>query len=148
MRVALNVAALACRGSGSGSLVSGYNAMLQKRQGLLADAQAAALIEYGGRGGQAEYDSAMTKLYNYYAQPLAQGQFCEAARRVQQAEGDVDETSFRNFTSAALVDLNAPFAAHRDEARLASAYVAYQTAAPAAAPRTHTVPTSKRRKRK
>lgn len=111
MRVALNVAALACRGPGSSALVAGYNRMLHKRDALLAMAQEAAYADYGGRSKSSGYDSAMTRLYNHYAQPFAQADFCTTAQRVQRAEEKIAEASYRQFVAAALDDLDAPFAA-------------------------------------
>jgi len=79
LRVALNVAALGCRGSDGITITSGYNAMLNRAKAELAAASTAATR---AEGGQAGYDEAMTRLYNYFAQPGAQAAFCAAAAKV------------------------------------------------------------------
>jgi hypothetical protein len=112
MRVALNVAALVCRGGGSASLVAGYNGMLRDRRTLLAAAEAALIGQYGSARSPA-YDAAMTRLYNFYARPAATAAFCVVAERVQQVEAGVQLAGYLSFATRALVDLNAPFAGLR-----------------------------------
>ena len=79
LRVALNVAALGCRGSEGRAITAGYNAMLTRNTAELARANAATIA---AEGGQAAYDEAMTRLYNYFAQPGAKAAFCAAAATV------------------------------------------------------------------
>ena len=109
LRVALNVAALACRGTGSDALVSGYNAMLHKRRALLADAEGAMIAQYGGVARRNAYDSAMTRLYNFYANPRGQPGFCQVSARVQRDEAAVAEADLVYFAARALVAINDPF---------------------------------------
>lgn len=110
LRVALNVAALACRGSEGDALVAGYNAMLRNRRALLAAAQAALVAQYRGSAARGSYDSAMTRLYNLYARPAGQPQFCKTAVRIQRAERDVPAAHYADFSADAVVALNQPFA--------------------------------------
>lgn len=121
LRVALNVAALVCRGHDADALVKGYNRMLEKRRLTLAAAHSASLGEYGGSASSAAYDTAMTRLYNFYAQPAATQDFCVAAGRVQGAEPAVAETHFPAFASQSLAMLNAPFAHIRPAAHVVAA---------------------------
>lgn len=79
LRVALNVAALGCRGAEGQAVTAGYNAMLTRDKAVLARANAAVIKS---EGGQADYDEAMTRLYNYFAQPGAKAAFCAAAATV------------------------------------------------------------------
>jgi hypothetical protein len=109
LRVALNVAALACRGVGSDALVGGYNAMLRNRRALLADAEGAMIAQYGGVARRNAYDSAMTRLYNFYANPRGQPGFCQVAARIQREEADVAESDLVYFAAVALVAINDPF---------------------------------------
>lgn len=151
MRVALNVAALACRGPGSSALVAGYNRMLHKRDALLAMAQEAAYADYGGRSKSNGYDSAMTRLYNHYAQPFAQADFCTTAQRVQRAEEKIAEASYRQFVAAALDDLDAPFAAppaRQAQARLGPARLTPTSQATGRVTRASTPSPSARKRRK
>lgn len=113
MRVALNVAALQCRDAESVSLVGGYNAMLRNRKDDLASAEAALMQQYGGTAQRKSYDSAMTRLYNFYAQPFAKQSFCATATRVQRDEARVSRADFTAFAQTALDDLNAPFLSPR-----------------------------------
>lgn len=112
LRVALNVAALVCRGHGSSDLVSGYNAMLRHRSGQLASAQAALAARYGGVNSHA-YDSAMVRLYNFYARPTATAAFCPVAVHIQHDERDIAVARFADFAVQSLAELNAPFAESR-----------------------------------
>jgi hypothetical protein len=79
LRVALNVAALGCRGAEGAAITAGYNTMLTRDKAALARANAATIK---AAGGQAAYDEAMTQLYNYFAQPSAKAAFCAAAASV------------------------------------------------------------------
>ena len=68
-RVALNVAALACRGTQGDEIVAAYNAMLKRRSSTLAAAEThyAAQWRDGGGDWRGRYDDAMTRLYNYFS---------------------------------------------------------------------------------
>lgn len=79
VRAALNVAALGCQGAQRDAITAGYNAMLMRNKAALARANAATIK---AAGGQAAYDEAMTRLYNYFAQPGAKAAFCAAAASV------------------------------------------------------------------
>jgi hypothetical protein len=79
LRAALNVASLGCSGPEGQAITAGYNAMLRRDRAELARANAATIA---AEGGQAAYDEAMTRLYNYFAQPGAKAAFCAAAATV------------------------------------------------------------------
>jgi len=115
MRVALNVAALGCRGYGSERLVTGYNAMLARHRRELAAAQNGLAREYGvGRGrSRARYDDSMTRLYNFWATPPAQEGFCRAAVETMDAlvAHDAAKADLSAFCSANLPRLDEPFVA-------------------------------------
>lgn len=112
-RVALNVAALACRGPGEATIIAGYNAMLRGRTTLLASAQKALSDEYRARGGdwQDAYDDAMTRLYNFFSQAQARDAFCAAAERTLADMPTVAPEATGAFAAAQLQLLDAPFAA-------------------------------------
>ncbi|MGN6375881.1 MAG: hypothetical protein ACTHMG_10030 [Sphingomonas sp.] len=104
LRVALNVAALGCRGAEGQAITAGYNAMLGDRKAALAAAHAALI---GESGGQDAYDEAMTRLYNYFAQPAAKTAFCTAAAEVV---GTLAQSgSLDAVASPALAALDRPF---------------------------------------
>ncbi len=108
VRVALNVAALGCRDE-----ATAYNAMLTTEKVPLAGADAGAQAAERARGGdwQARHDDAMTKLYNFWAQPPAQGGFCAAAGEALREAVNVEPADFPAFAAAALPRLEAPFVA-------------------------------------
>lgn len=109
LRVALNVAALGCRDQ-----ASGYNAMLIAEKEPLAAADAGAQRAERVRWGvdwEAQHDDAMTRLYNNFAQPPAQAEFCAAADEVLRAAATVEPADFAAFAESALPKLEAPFLA-------------------------------------
>lgn len=104
LRVALNVAALGCRGPEGQAITAGYNAMLARDTAELARANAATIA---AEGGQAAYDEAMTRLYNYFAQPGAKAAFCAAAAAVTNDIAGVG--SLGAAAGPALAALDRPF---------------------------------------
>lgn len=142
LRVALNVAALGCRDADEVATVAAYNAMLAKGRAELATAQAQMLIVYRqrhGKAAQARNDDAMTKLYNFFAQPTGHEDFCTSAKAVLAEVATVAPAAFGDYAAAALPRLEAPFVlffanwdAYRDSL---SAWQARRTApSPVAAP--------------
>lgn len=111
LRVALNVAALGCRGSDAQALVSGYNAMLGSRKAMLASAEQALATQYDAKTatGRDAYDDAMTRLYNFFAQPPAHDQFCTDAAAIMAAEPGIAPAAYPAFATASLARLDAAF---------------------------------------
>ena len=64
-----------------------------------------------GSNWQAANDEAMTKLYNFWAQPSAQGGFCREANAVLHEAQTVEPGNFPAFAAAVLPRLEAPFLA-------------------------------------
>ena len=108
LRAGLNVAALACRGPQDYALAGQYNALIAAHRAELARAQAALTAEQGGVAG---HDDAMTRLYNYYALPPAQPEFCRAAAALLAEAGYVPAGSLAPFALAAMPRIDAPFVA-------------------------------------
>jgi hypothetical protein len=111
-RVALNVAALACRGPAEATIVAGYNAMLRDRSVAMKVANSALTQEFRARGGnwQDAYDDAMTRLYNFFSQAQARDAFCEAAGQTLATLPAVAPEAIGTFAEAQLKLLDAPFA--------------------------------------
>lgn len=129
LRVALNVAALGCPGAASPLLVSSYNQMIRKRGALLATTERALIAEYpGSDGGRAAYDGAMTRLYNYFAQPPAQAGFCAAAAQIAREIDLVPGEILADYAAGAVARLDAPFT---DFYRAYDAYLVARDAAAA-----------------
>lgn len=113
MRVALNVAALACRGAQEATIVQRYNAMLATHKTTLASAETALEGQYraGGGGWQDRYDDAMTKLYNFFSQAQARDAFCTQAAATLAETERLTPGELQSFAAAVLPTLDAPFAA-------------------------------------
>ena len=107
VRTGLNVAALSCRGANEATIVAQYNALLHDRKAALAEAHAALLSDQG----QAGYDEAMTRLYNYWARPAVQDDFCAAAAHVLAETAGIAPTTIDSFATGAIARLDAPFVA-------------------------------------
>ena len=113
VRVALNVAALGCRQQ-AGETAAAYNALLDADKTVLAAALDGVGTRFKARFGsnwQAANDEAMTKLYNFWAQPSAQGGFCREANAVLHEAQTVEPGNFPAFAAAVLPRLEAPFLA-------------------------------------
>jgi hypothetical protein len=112
MRVALNVAALACRGAQEAVIVQRYNAMLANHKTMLASAETQLSDQYRAGGGdwQDRYDDAMTKLYNFFSQAQARDAFCTAAAATLAETERLGPGELQMFAAAVLPTLDAPFA--------------------------------------
>lgn len=114
LRVALNVAALGCRDRDEAATVAAYNGLLASARDQLAGAQTAVAAVYRVRYGaaaQARNDDAMTRLYNFFAQPTGHDAFCAAAKSVLAEAATVEPGALASFAAAALPRLEAPFTA-------------------------------------
>ncbi|MFL0412806.1 hypothetical protein [uncultured Sphingomonas sp.] len=112
VRVALNVAALACRGTEEAGIIQRYNAMLATHKATLATAQATLSAEFKASGGdwQDRYDDAMTRLYNFFSQAQARDAFCTAAAATLTETERLRPGELQSFAAAVLPTLDAPFA--------------------------------------
>jgi hypothetical protein len=108
LRAGLNVAALGCRGLDEAALVAGYNRLLADHRAEFADAYRTLSREHADA---AAFDTAMTRLYNYYALPPAQAGLCDAARAVLTELATLPAGSLASQAPAALQRLDAPFVA-------------------------------------
>ncbi len=136
LRAALNVAALGCRDAAEPQTVAAYNAMLTGKKAVLATADAALRAEYRARHGatwQDAHDGAMTRLYNFFALPPVQAQFCVEARAVLTEVGTLPADAFLASAPAALARLETPFIAfYTDYARYRAELAAWTSRAPVA----------------
>jgi hypothetical protein len=112
VRAALNVAALGCRDEAERETVAAYNAMLGRHKAPLAAADLAVKAQYRARygaGWDSRHDRDMTRVYNFFAQPPAQTNFCRVARDVLAEARRVSPEQFAAFAADALPRLEAPF---------------------------------------
>jgi hypothetical protein len=106
VRAALNVAALRCADP-AGTLAVAYNRFLTTQKAGLAAAHKALSAEYGDT---AVFDSAMTRLYNYFSLPPAGTGFCAAAVPIAAQAAALPAGGLPSFAGAALTELDRPFA--------------------------------------
>ena len=112
MRAALNVAALSCRTRNSAGVAPAYNRMLVRYKAVLAAANAAEEAPFRARYGAkwaGPYDVHATKLYNFFAMPTAQGQFCVTAAQVLARTSALGPDALTGYAPAALAQLETPF---------------------------------------
>jgi hypothetical protein len=144
VRAALNVAALGCRDASERATVTAYNRMIARHGAALASADAGVKAGYRvrfGGGWEAAHDRAMTRLYNFFAQPPAQRGFCAAAQGVLAEAQMVAPRDFARFAAAALPRLEAPFTDfYRDYDAWRTAYAAWRGGASAPAMAMATLP--------
>ena len=111
-RVALNVAALACRGAEGDSIVAAYNTLLTRAKAPLGVAEthyAAEFKEAAGKDWRAAYDDGMTRLYNFFSQSPARDAFCDAAAATLTDAAFVDDAALPGFAAGRLAVLEQPF---------------------------------------
>lgn len=112
VRAALNVAALSCRDAEEVQTVAAYNRMLTGKRAVLAEADLATRATYKakyGAGWQNRHDGTMTRVYNFFAQPNAQSDFCRVARTALREVEAVPPAVFTAWAQVTLVQLEAPF---------------------------------------
>lgn len=105
LRIALNVAAIGCRGPGSLELIADYNRIIGKHGDMIRAAEASVI----GRIGVSARDRTSTKLFNYFAQPPAQREFCRVAGSVAQQVSRMDASATMKAAPSLLADLDRPF---------------------------------------
>ncbi len=138
VRSALNVAALSCHDAAHAALIAQYNSLIVKQRKSFRAADAAVRQRFQAQypdSWQTEHDLYMTRLYNFFSQPLAQAPFCEVATAVSADAAAVPAGGFEAFAPGALARLEAPFLAlyrRYDEYRLA--YAAWQQRSAGATP--------------
>lgn len=113
LRAALNVAALNCQDAQYANLLPNYSAFLTNFSRPLKAANDTITREFrdrfGGRSYRAEQDSYMTRVYNFYALPPAQRNFCQAALDVSAESLAVAAADLESFSARSLPKLNFAF---------------------------------------
>lgn len=131
VRAALNVAALSCTSQKGPGIARNYNLVLARHARALSESYSAKTTRYqqvAGKGWQRAMDQEMTRLYNHWAWPAAQQQFCDAADGIARRAASLPPAEFNSYAPGALAELDAPIARSRNAPRLVSAQ-------PAAAPK-------------
>lgn len=111
VRIALNVAAIGCRGPQAAEMVADYNRLLTRHAQLVRSSETLVIANLARAGGNgiAARDKLSTRLFNYFAQPPAQAGFCDEAAEVasELADGSSEHALMR--ASAWLARLDQPF---------------------------------------
>lgn len=112
VRIALNVAAIGCRGPQAGQLVADYNHLLERHAPLVRSSETfviASLARSSKSNGIAARDKLSTRLFNYFAQPPVQAEFCPVAAEIatELTQGTSDNAQRR--ATAMLARLDRPF---------------------------------------
>ncbi len=113
LRAGLNVAALACRGMAyEQALIDNYNALQIQHKAAIAQAERAAtagIAKRTGIAGNAGRDRMGTKLYNYFATPPVQKNFCPVAFRISGEVRTMNSAELTAKAPALLREIEAPF---------------------------------------
>jgi len=124
-RVALNVAALNCRGGAWDELVTNYNATLKTFKNTLRIVNSNVDAEYRskhGGGGKRVRDTKTTELYNYFALPAVKSDYCNAAlQKSRDVQAFTTRQQFRDYAIGGLNDIDRVFLDFYDS------YAKYQT---------------------
>ncbi len=111
-RIGLNVAALNCRGPNEAVLVANYSQFLTANRAAIARAERAVIAQFAaqtGTNGIAVRDSLSTRLYNYFAQPPVQQQFCPVATNLTALASVEPTATILTFAAMRLPELDQPF---------------------------------------
>ncbi|HEV7289041.1 hypothetical protein [Sphingomonas sp.] len=103
LRAAFNVAALNCNDP---ALAPAYNQFLKAHRSALKAAHHALTREYGDASA---FDPAMTRLYNYFAQPPVMAQFCATAAPLLHQVAALPAGELPAIAPAALAQIDRPF---------------------------------------
>lgn len=103
LRAAFNVAALSCPDA---TLAPAYNRLLGTHRQALAAAHRTLTAEHGG---MTSFDPAMTRLYNYFAQPPVLAHFCARAGPLLHQAATLPVGSLDGFAASALTSIDQPF---------------------------------------
>ena len=111
LRAALNVAALACRGTMGDSITRRYNAAIRAHAPVLAHAEAQFASEFrvAGDNWRERYDGEMTRLYNFFALAPARADFCAAADRMLDEMAGITPNVLPGFAQAHMAAIDRPF---------------------------------------
>ncbi len=112
LRIGLNVAALNCRGPDEAILVANYSRFLTANRTAIARAERAVIATLAaqtGTNGIAARDNLSTRLYNYFAQPPVQQQFCPVATNLTALASVEPTATILPFATLRLPELDQPF---------------------------------------
>jgi hypothetical protein len=113
-RSAYNVAALNCVQPEHADILVGYRAFLKKHARVLSSANRALDAEFRAKHGArfiAPRETYMTQVYNYFANPVTLGAFCDATLATSRSAQLVESADLEAFSAAELVKIEQVFEA-------------------------------------
>ena len=111
LKIALNVAAIGCRGLEEATLVAAYNTIIKSHAKAIRSTEKSVITQLGkesGSNGIAARDKLSTQLFNYFAQPPAQRDFCARANAVAQLVSTTPTAQVVDQAPAQLAQLDQP----------------------------------------
>jgi hypothetical protein len=112
LRIALNVAALNCRGPEGPILIDNYSKFLTNNRRAIAASERWVIADQGrknGTNGIAARDALSTRLYNYFAQPPVLQHFCPTAFNIAGLAAIEPTATILPFSSSRVVEIDQPF---------------------------------------
>ncbi|MGB7411236.1 MAG: hypothetical protein WA910_08835, partial [Sphingopyxis granuli] len=112
LKIGLNVAAIGCRGLEEATLVSAYNNIIKTHAKVIRSTEKTVISELGKEtktNGISARDKLSTQLFNYFAQPPAQRDFCPRANEVAQLVSTSPSTQVVEQAGTLLARLDQPF---------------------------------------
>jgi hypothetical protein len=112
LKTGLNVAAIGCRGGDERALVAAYNQIIKSHTRSIQAAEKkviADLAKANRTTGIKERDRLSTQLFNYFAQPPAQSEFCRRAASLAQTVAKTPSAQLFGNAGAQLATLDEPF---------------------------------------
>jgi hypothetical protein len=124
LKIGLNVAAIGCRGAEEATLVSAYNQIIKNHSRTIQSNEKVVIAELNKElktKGNASRDRLSTQLFNYFAQPPAQREFCAKANEIAQIVAAMPTKTVVVEAAPHLAALDKPFT------DFYTAYAQYQT---------------------
>ncbi|KTE02316.1 hypothetical protein, partial [Sphingopyxis sp. H115] len=112
LKIGLNVAAIGCRGLEETSLVSAYNNIIKTHGKVIKSTEKSVIAQLGKENknnGIAPRDRLSTQLFNYFAQPPAQRDFCVRANEIAQIVSTMPTAQLVEQAPTHLARLDQPF---------------------------------------
>lgn len=112
LRIALNVAALSCRGPDEAILVANYTRFLDTNRAAITRAERWVIADQArltGTNGVPARDALSTRLYNYFAQPPVKTEFCSRATAIMAFAAAEPTATMMTFATARLPEIDQPF---------------------------------------
>jgi hypothetical protein len=112
LKIALNVAAIGCRGTEEATLVSAYNNIIKTHAKAIKSTEKTVISDLAKANkttGIKERDRLSTQLFNYFAQPPAQRAFCSKANEVAQLVSSTPTAQVIGQAPDHLAALDQPF---------------------------------------